>query len=192
MKKSEVLLALEPMTKLLNRASLLKVSSEFIDYSYKKKCCVGAIFIDIDFFKECNDTYGHAVGDDVIKTLANICKEFETNDIKFARYGGDEFFGITRNLSDEKVIEVACNISKKIREMNIPNKNNPNGHIVTISSGVVNVPITRNTDTIIEIANYADKALYYAKNNGKNAIYQLRYDIIEDNTKRASYIKIDC
>ena len=58
-----------------------------------------------------------------------------------------------------------------------------------MSAGVVNVTITDHTDTIIEIANYADKAVYYAKNSGKNAIYLLEYG--SSDKKGASFINID-
>ena len=183
--------SLEPFTKLLNRSALLKVSSEFIETALKKKDKVGAIFIDIDFFKECNDTYGHSVGDDIIKEVANVCKSEETSNVVFARYGGDEFFGVTKCLEDDEVVEIAKRISQKIRSENIPNEKNPNGHIITLSVGVVNVAITDQTDTIIEIANYADKAAYYAKNKGKNAIYMLKYDTTKEDGQYSEYIKID-
>ena len=67
----------------------------------------------------------------------------------------------------------AKRVCAKIREANIPNEKNPHGGKLTLSAGGVNVPITGHTDTIIEIANYADKALYRAKNSGKNAIFLL-------------------
>ena len=189
--KNDLIHSLEPFTKLLNRSALLKLSSEFIEIALKKKSKVGAIFIDIDFFKECNDTYGHSIGDDIIKQVANICKEEENQNIKFARYGGDEFFGITKGLEDDELNEVAKRICRKTKEANIPNEKNPNGGIITLSVGVVNVSVTNQTDTIIEIANYADKAMYYTKNNGKNAIYMLKYDATKLNGQYSEYIKID-
>ena len=188
MREHEELLSLEPMTKLLNRSALLKLSAEFIESAAKKKQKVGAVFIDIDFFKECNDTYGHARGDEIIKEVAHICNRQETRDIRFARYGGDEFFGITRGLTNKEVCDIAIKICQDIRNANIPNIKNPCGGILTVSIGVVNVAINDKTDTILEIANYADKAVYYAKNNGKNAIYELEYD---NEATKALYNKIE-
>ena len=176
MRKNEELFSLEPMTRLLNRSALLALSSEYIASAAKKKQKVGAIFIDIDFFKECNDTYGHARGDEIIRSVAEACRAEENANVRFARYGGDEFFGVTRGLSDEAVADVARRVCRRVRGEAIPNEKNPNGGIITLSAGVVNVPITDRTDTIIEIANYADKALYRAKNSGKNAIFTLGYD----------------
>lgn len=189
--KNDEFYSLEPLTKLLNRSALLKVSSEFIASSIKQKKKVGAVFIDIDLFKECNDTYGHAKGDEIIKIVADACRCEEKANIKFARYGGDEFFGITKGLSDDEVCDVARRICQKIKELAIPNEKNPIGQIITLSIGVVNVSVTDYTDTIIEIANYADKALYHAKSHGKNAIYMLKYNSNSDDSQYSKYIKID-
>ena len=191
MKANESLLSREPLTGLLNRSALLTVSMDLIKSAAKKRQKVGAIFIDIDFFKECNDTYGHAKGDEIIRIVASACASEENANVRFARYGGDEFFGIARGLNDRDVTEIAKRICRRIQSADIPHSHNPNGHRVTLSVGVVNVSASNRTDTIIEIANYADKALYYAKNNGKNAIYLLDYDSgIKDNKSRA-FIKID-
>ena len=191
MRKSEELVSLEPLTKLLNRSALLRVSAEFIDLAAQRKQKVGAIFLDIDFFKEYNDTYGHAAGDDVIVEVARACRKQETANVRFARYGGDEFFGITRGLSDEEVSEIARRIALSVRKADIPHEKNPNGGRITLSVGVVNVAITDSTNTILEIVNYADKAVYYAKNAGKNAIYRLDHGSDGDENPGATFVRID-
>ena len=188
MRKNEEMISLEPMTKLLNRSALLKAASEFIEAAKKRKQKVGAIFLDIDFFKECNDTYGHARGDEIIRAVARVCKKEESANVRFARYGGDEFFGLTRGLSDEAVLEIARRICRRIREADLPNEKNPQGGRITLSVGVANAAITDRTDTIIEIANFADKALYHAKNTGKNAIWLLDYD---ESDKKAEFVRVE-
>ncbi|MBO4428481.1 MAG: GGDEF domain-containing protein, partial [Clostridia bacterium] len=191
MRENEEIVSLEPMTKLLNRSALLKLSTEFLESAAKKKQKVGAIFIDIDYFKQCNDTYGHAKGDEIIKEVAHICRKYETQDIRFARYGGDEFFGITRGLPDEAVCDVARRICRAFQSADISDVKSPSGGRLTLSVGVVNVSITDRTDSILEIANYADKALYHAKNSGKNAIYALNYNKTDKKEREASFVKID-
>ena len=191
MRENEDLFSRDPLSKLLNRSALLRVSSEFIESAAKKRQKVGILFIDIDCFKECNDTYGHAKGDEIIRKVAGVCKKQETKNIRFARYGGDEFFGITRGLSDEEVHDVARRISRDIRKADIPNEKSPHGGRLTLSVGVINVAITGKTDTILEIANYADKALYHAKNAGRNAIYELVHGDGKANSGDSAYIKID-
>ena len=191
MRRSEELITREPLTGLLNRSALLTLSAEFIAAAERRKQKVGGIFIDIDFFKECNDTYGHARGDEIIREVARACRREETANIRFARYGGDEFFGITRGLTDAEVTDVACRICRSIREADLPHEKNPNGGRITLSAGVVNVAITEHTDTIIEIANYADKAVYYAKNAGKNAVYLLDYDgSVDKKGRNAAFVNI--
>ena len=187
MKKNAELFSLEPLTGLLNRSALLTVATSFIESAAKKKKKVGAIFIDIDHFKECNDTYGHARGDEIIKEVANACREEENANVRFARYGGDELFGITRGLSTEEVAAVARNICRRIRNKNIPNANSPVSDRITLSVGIVNVPVTERTDTIIEIANYADKAAYHAKSSGKNAIWLLEHTADSSEYKKIGF-----
>lgn len=190
MQKNNAAISLEPMTGLLNRSALLQVSSEFIESAAKTSERVGAIFIDIDFFKECNDTYGHSRGDEVIREVARACRNEETKDIRFARYGGDEFFGIARRLSDDELCDVARRIAGSIRHADLPHVNNPNGGRITLSIGIVNMEITDKMNTILDIANNADKTLYYAKSSGKNAIYQQVLST-DANGNNASYIRID-
>ena len=189
--KNDAVISKEPMTGLLNRSALLRVSSEFIGDAAERKQKVGAVFIDIDFFKECNDTYGHARGDEVIREVARACRKEETKNIRFARYGGDEFFGITRRLADGEVCDVARRIAAAIRNADLPHVNNPNGGRITLSIGVVNMAITDKTNTILDIINSADKALYYAKSAGKNAIYQQVFGDAAANENGVSYVRID-
>ena len=188
--KSEELANREPLTMLLNRSALLKVGSDFINTAVKRKLKIGAIFIDIDHFKEFNDTYGHSRGDEIIKEVARACQKEESEEIRFSRYGGDEFFGITLGLQDSDVAAIAARICDRMRKAKIENVKNPYG-IVTLSAGVVNVKITEKTDTIIEIANYADKAVYYAKRAGKNAVYFLDYGHTDKDGKDDPFIRID-
>lgn len=181
----------DPMTKLLNRSAMLKIGGEFIEKAAKNKEKIGAIFIDIDFFKECNDTYGHAKGDEIIKEVARACQKEESERVCFARYGGDEFLGLTCGLEDGAVTEIARKICSRIRKADIPNKKNPNGHRVTLSVGIVNVAVTKKTDTIIQIANYADKAVYYSKNSGKDCIHLLDYGHKNSKSKNDPFVRIE-
>jgi diguanylate cyclase (GGDEF)-like protein len=190
-KASEEKASRDPLTKLLNRTSLLKVAAEFIAAAKKQKTKVGAVFIDIDFFKECNDTYGHSRGDEIIRAVSDACRREESESIRFARYGGDEFFGISHGLTDEEIADIARRICRRLRQAEIPNVRNPNGERVTLSIGLVNVAVTPRSNTIIDIANYADKALYYAKETGKNAIYMFDYGHTDPDGTENYYVKID-
>ena len=189
--KDAVRLSREPLTQLLNRTALLHLSSEFINIAKDSKETIGAIFIDIDYFKQCNDTYGHALGDKIIKEVAQACRKEEKANVRFARYGGDEFFGLAHGLKDEDLTEMAVRICNRIKNLNIPNEKNPNEHRVTLSVGIANVAVTEHTNTLIDIANFADKALYHAKNSGRNAIYFLDHSRSGEKKKDAIFVRID-
>ena len=188
--EKEISLGREPLTGLMNRLALIRISNEFMETACMRKEKIGAIFIDIDHFKEYNDTYGHLEGDQIIRRVAAACQKEESDRIRFARYGGDEFFGITRGLKDSEVAGIAQRVYAAIREENIPHAKNPAGQRVTLSIGVVNVSVKKHTDTILEIANYADKAVYHAKNSGKNAVYMLNHDQRDENGANGTFVRI--
>jgi diguanylate cyclase (GGDEF)-like protein len=181
----------DPLTGLLNRSAMIRTGGEFIEAASEMKKKVGAIFIDIDCFKECNDTYGHARGDEIIKEVADLCRKEESDTVRFARYGGDEFLGMTLGLSDTAVAAIAKRISKNLREADIPNEKSPLGGRLTVSVGIVNVPVTDRTDTMIRIANYADKAVYHSKRSGKNCIHMLDWAHMENDGKEGPFVRIE-
>ncbi len=190
-RKSEEKADRDPFTRLLNRGGLLKTANEFATLAIAKTKTRGGIFIDIDFFKGYNDTYGHAKGDDVVKAVANACIAEETPYVRFARYGGDEFFGITVGQSEEELAEIAKRIAKRIRDAAIPHEKNIQYGIVTLSIGIVNIGCTDYNNTILDIVNSSDKALYHAKAEGKNAIYLFDYKHFDSDGNRDPYIRIE-
>ena len=102
--------------------------------------------------------------------MADACLSEETATARFARYGGDEFFGVMVGYTDKQIVEIATRISDRIKAANIPHiKNTPTGK-VTLSIGVVNVWLGNEASSSLDIVNYADKALYRAKDTGRNTI----------------------
>lgn len=188
-KQSEEIAEKDGLTGLLNRPALLKVTNEFVEIGEKENKKVGGIFMDIDCFKEYNDTYGHAMGDQVIKAIADICIKEENKYVKFARYGGDEFLGITLGYNDIDVNEIAKRIARAVKKEEIKHKNNKNIDRVSVSIGTVNLDMK--TSTIFDIVNLSDKALYEAKRGGKNAIYNFNIADYEKGGKKKAYNKIE-
>lgn len=179
------------LTGLLNRAALLDTASGFISAAMKKNEKVGAVFIDIDLFKECNDTYGRARGDEIIKLVAEACREHENASVRFARYGGDEFLGIMHGLSNEEAAKTALAIADRIRFAAIPNEKNPNGQIVTLSMGLANVGVSSAANAAAYVVDCADKALYRAKESGRNAIFLYDPDRRDEDGNAAPYVKTE-
>ncbi|AZV56677.1 diguanylate cyclase [Clostridium sp. AWRP] len=112
---------------------------------------LGVLLLDIDHFKELNDTSGHLAGDDVLKKLTQIMKS-TTGDRSVFRFGGDEFAVVIRNVSDERLLSIAEAIRLKGEET-------LNG--CTVSIGAAKFP--KDTYSIDKLIDFADKALYTSK-----------------------------
>ncbi len=163
---------LDALTGLNNRHQFhTRLHSEIANAKRQKSslCC---IMTDIDFFKSVNDTYGHSVGDCVLKTVAKaIKKELREYDIP-SRYGGEEFTIILPNTSLEEAVLVAERLRSRIEKQKIniedyriEGVSNIN---VTISVGVAQYNNT--FDTPEKFYGAADKALYEAKEGGRNRV----------------------
>ena len=127
---------------------------------------------DIDFFKKVNDTYGHAVGDLVLKTIAKVIRsQLREYDIA-GRYGGEEFSILLPFTKIEEAKMVAERLRKSIENkvINI-SKVNPDAEVkeikVTISLGIYEIKPDDEDDDLLK---KADKALYEAKNTGRNKV----------------------
>ena len=127
--------------------------------------------MDIDYFKQFNDTYGHAAGDEAIKFVARACLDEETPTVRFFRYGGDEYFGVMLEHKDRELEQIALRISEKVRASGFKHEKNPNGQKLTVSIGIVNMDVQKSDDTILDLIKYADKTLYRAKDAGKNTVF---------------------
>ncbi len=139
--------------------------------AFRRKYNISLIFIDIDFFKLYNDNYGHQAGDECLKQIARVLKNYaqRPHDV-CARYGGEEFVILLPQTNLSNAIELAERIRINIKNLLIPHEFSEIGSYVTISLGVAEV----NPSLVLNDSNYlielADKALYLAKKNGRNRV----------------------
>jgi len=130
------------------------------------------MFMDVDRFKNYNDTYGHPQGDSALKTVAKIFrKELKRSTDYAARWGGEEFAALLSNTESAGALEVAEKIRMKIENAKIPL---PDGEITRVTASVglcsrIPKPDSPN-NSIDDFIRAADKALYTAKNSGRNAV----------------------
>ena len=131
---------------------------------------VSLIILDVDFFKNYNDTLGHPAGDQVLKKLGLILKEtVRENDI-VARYGGEEFAVILPGVAEEGAMILADRIRERVEKNKFPNQEiQPKGNL-TISVGVATLP--NQAKDAKDLIYKADTALYTAKNSGRNRVIQ--------------------
>ena len=122
-------------------------------------------FLDIDYFKKVNDTYGHDMGDTVLKEFALLLTSLSRAEDLVCRYGGEEFLIIAYNISLKNAIKKFNNIRVEVENKSIEFDNKSIN--ITISIGLA---IGKVEDSVESIISNADKALYEAKENGRNRL----------------------
>lgn len=147
------------LTGLFNKKELLRFLEETHNLSkYNKKPYYVAMF-DLDNFKKINDTYGHLVGDEVLKILGKILKEAVGDKGIAGRYGGEEFTLILTKIGRDEVVNFIEEILQKVRTAEFPHGK------CTVSCGVVS---SENYQSPTEVLKAADELLYIAKKSGKD------------------------
>lgn len=135
------------------------------------------ILCDIDFFKSYNDTYGHLVGDNCLKTIAQtINQSIKRSGDLVARYGGEEFGIILPRTSLEGAITVAQNIMTAIHQLKHPHETSSVCAYVTLSAGITSIVPSRQV-LASQFLNQADEALYEAKIQGRD---RFCFKLLED------------
>ncbi len=168
-KHIEELSITDELTKIYNRRFFNIKIEEEINRAKRDKKELCLIMLDIDFFKQYNDTYGHQEGDIVIKSVANVLKNKTNRADDFAfRVGGEEFVIIT-HIEKDKVLNYANSIKDDIENLKIEHSGNKASKYVTISLGVVcKNAIEINSSE--ELYKQADINLYEAKRGGRNCV----------------------
>jgi len=173
-KELKRLAIIDPLTECVNRRYLNEVMSKEFENSNTNETPLSVIMIDIDYFKQFNDSYGHLLGDDCLIEVARTLRESVGNPAAtVARYGGEEFLVLLPGEMLEQAEQIANHLCVSVRELAIEHLNNPN-QVVTISLGVSSYePDTVQLNKIDELIMCADKALYQAKETGRNKVVTL-------------------
>ena len=172
-------------TNLYRRATVDRMSKLYTHHHFQKKLeeeiirCqrynnyFSIILMDIDHFKNFNDTYGHLQGDIIIKEIAEIINTSIRNIDFPARYGGEEFAIILPQINGKDAFSVAERLRNVVKKHKFPGKNGPLH--VTISVGVAEFD-KEHVHHNSHIIDCADKALYYSKEHGRNKVTLGNYD----------------
>lgn len=153
----------DPLTGLPNRALLReKLDRELILSGGGKRCAV--LCLDLDHFKDVNDTLGHGAGDLLLKTVTDRLKSHLTDDDTIARLGGDEFIVLRENVQDD---ELVSDLARRLVE-SVGEAFNVDGQTVHIGASIGIAIVPANGDTPDVVLRNADTALYKAKTSGRS------------------------
>jgi len=162
----EHLSSVDELTGLNNRRSFDKHFIEFWTKAVVNSQTLSIIFIDIDFFKQFNDVYGHLEGDKCLKNVGGEISQHTAKDAFSARFGGEEFIIILDDKTLEETLLVAEHIRTSIESLKIELITATSPYL-TVSIGVSTV-IANDSINSTKLIEMADNALYRAKRNGRN------------------------
>ena len=165
-KKSEI----DALTGLPNRMSYDEYCIELEKYLHANQKTLGVEILDIDYFKQYNDNYGHQNGDACIKMIAGELKKLvqENPKIYVARYGGDEFVIIYPGLLFSEVENFVKSLKRNVQANALEHKYSKAASVVTVTQGIC-FDVFTPEKTIADFLKRADGALYEEKKIGRNS-----------------------
>ena len=169
----------DALTGLYNRKYLDEFIDKKLPLELKEGTTFAIMFLDIDYFKMVNDTYGHDVGDDILRKLSIVMKKCISENEFIIRYGGEEFLILMRNPTEESAHELALKINKEFSKIVF----NYNGDSFTKTVSIGYSFYTKDTDQFYKCIKYADISLYEAKSTGRNKVVRFTKDILKNGDK---------
>jgi diguanylate cyclase (GGDEF)-like protein len=181
-KKMETMATTDGLTGLTNHRTFQERFGDLLERSERHGHRAAVLLCDVDHFKGVNDTYGHPVGDEVLRQVARVLKaNCRKIDIP-ARYGGEEFAVVLEATEEAGAIQLANRIREDVAALVIDSDKGK--FQVTMSIGVATFPAdARDRAALIE---RADLALYHAKESGRNRVVSFREFSAAKNARRAS------
>jgi diguanylate cyclase (GGDEF)-like protein/PAS domain S-box-containing protein len=172
----------DSLTGALNRRAFFQLFKSAFDEAVEAGTPLSCIMLDIDHFKSINDNYGHAAGDRVIKSLADIVTELVRTDDMVARYGGEEFAVVLPGLT----ADAAAQIGERIRVAIESQLGAAVGGDVKVTSSLGVASVDSNAESAEAMLDLADQALYVAKESGRNQLVQWREGLSKDDAIEAA------
>ena len=160
----------DPLTGLYNRYKLNEYGEDAFIRACDKQTPLAIEILDIDYFKEYNDNYGHQAGDEVLKMISRILLQMQKHGNVFcSRYGGDEFVLIYSDMPEEETYQWSEQLKQMIMQQAIEHKHSKAADIITISQGICwGIPTKENK--VWDFLHAADVLLYEVKKVSRNSI----------------------
>ncbi|HXT08915.1 MAG TPA: sensor domain-containing diguanylate cyclase [Roseiarcus sp.] len=165
-----ILSSQDGLTGLANRRTFDEAFQREKRRAVREQCSVALIMIDVDCFKAYNDLYGHPAGDDCLRRVAGaIAASVRRPGDVAARYGGEEFAVVLPDTDETGALVIAARIRHAVLNLAIAHKASESG-VVTVSIGAAGAKPNASEDSADLLLREADRALYLAKNGGRNAV----------------------
>lgn len=162
--------SIDGLTGLKNRLAFNKSFDEEWRRALRSGYRISVMMIDIDFFKQYNDSYGHLTGDECVVSVADVLKGTTRRPGDMvARFGGDEFVILLPMTEAQNAADIAEKIRSRVESLKIPHRNSGISDYVTLSIGVVTI-MPRQEISLVDLIKQADEALYKAKSEGRNKV----------------------
>jgi diguanylate cyclase (GGDEF)-like protein len=158
----------DPLTGLFNRRYLEESLSRELNRASRTGRTVSLVMLDLDHFKHFNDTFGHQVGDILLKEVAGVIKSRVRGGDLACRYGGEEFSLIIAEVDSEGTYKCVESIRELIKHLSLHHRGQTLGTI-TISAGIATFPT--HAGTMEDLMRCADESLYRAKKSGRDCIW---------------------
>jgi len=157
---------IDGLTGAYNRLAFDRHMISLVERNTVRRHPFSLLLLDIDNFKEINDTYGHPVGDRVILALIQKCREITRRDDYLARFGGDEFAIVMSKASIKNASKKAKQLAKVVAGTRYSVNTAEDSHDLSFTVSI-GVSAYRKGDTVLNVTERADKALYMAKHSGR-------------------------
>lgn len=159
---------LDSLTGVYNHGYFLKKLAEQAETCWSTGSPLSLIMLDIDYFKQYNDTYGHLVGDQILTSLCTIIKRHIKQADAVGRWGGEEFIISLPNATGEQAQQVAKRIGDSMAQLHVEDREHRTLPVPTVSQGIAVFPVE--IGEIYPLVDLADRRLYVAKERGRNQI----------------------
>ena len=159
---------LDSLTHVYNHGHFIKLLEQHTDQARKENYPLSIIMLDIDYFKQYNDTYGHLAGDEILKNLCGIIKSHLKHTDAVGRWGGEEFAISLPNVNGEQAQQIANRIRLSMLKLSLRNHEQTTIPVPTVSQGIAVYPAE--AKEVIKLIDLADKRLYIAKERGRNQV----------------------
>ena len=165
---------LDPLTGINNRRFFDQRVKEEVNLAQRNSTSLSCLFIDLDHFKNINDTHGHQAGDEVLKRVAQIFNEtMRTSDV-LARYGGEEFVILLADTNSQDAFDIAERLRNIVAKTSFTISSEISLN-VTLSIGLSTLGDNGQITTTQHLVSFADQAVYVAKESGRNQVHRAHY-----------------